>query len=198
MEKEITWHIYVIYINCDINVLCPCFPTRHSHVWPSRCWQLIKETWICSGYLLMMRSIWLLWRKRRVSVSVQEATKTKAAGVKEICLSFFLFFLSFFFLLRVGERLSCNFEALHLPVWQSVSTNVGIWELFQMYHISLMRLKAKAFQIIWQSLMQPKLLQLQISLLSDQQNWFQDDWDLKLSTLCCFYGRRIGNRALLT
>lgn len=96
MEKEITWHIFVIHINCDINVLCPCFPTRHSHVWLNRCWQLIKETWICSGYLLMMRSIWLLWRKRRDSVRVQEATKTKAAGVKEISekfvsLSFFLF-----------------------------------------------------------------------------------------------------------
>lgn len=77
----------------------------------------------------MMRSIWLLWRKRRDSMRAQEATKTKAAGVKEISEN--LLSLSFFFLLRVGERLSFDFEAPGLPVWRSVATNVGIWEMFQ-------------------------------------------------------------------
>ena len=59
------------------------FPARLLHDWLNRCWQPIRRIWIYSECPSTTSLISLLWRKRRDSVTVQPATNTKAAGVKE-------------------------------------------------------------------------------------------------------------------
>lgn len=89
MYRVVTWKWLdkwqcIFYFSCLVLILWLCFPPRLSHDWLNRCWQPIKRTWISSGCPLMTRLILLLWRKRKDSVTVQRATKAKAAGVKEI------------------------------------------------------------------------------------------------------------------